>query len=90
MKSYGFEENFSIAFIDYYLGDGINATHLIKILKEQAVDTTIVVLSNSSSVREKIASNYFDYFVSKDNSTLPLCCLCLEQYIDNKFFIPLK
>ncbi len=89
IKSSEFSDSDSIAFIDYYLGNGINGTHIIKMLKELPVSTTIVLLSQSKSVREKLYQGVYDYFVLKDQSAPALCCLCLEQYLDNKFYIPL-
>lgn len=89
IKSSKFPGTDSIAFVDYYLGKGINGTHVIKILKELPVSTTIVLISQSKSVRGKIYEGTYDYFVLKDKSAPALCCLCLEQYLDNKFYVPL-
>jgi hypothetical protein len=90
IKSGVFASADSIAFIDYYLGDGINGTYIIKLLKEQSVSSTTVLMSGSKNVREKVPGRVYDYFVFKDTSAPALCCLCLEQYLDNKFFIPLE
>jgi hypothetical protein len=87
LKSQDFKDNYSIAFIDYYLGSGINGSHIIKILKEQSAETAIVLISQSKSVKEKVDPSSYDYFVPKDNSAAALCRLCLEQYLENKFFI---
>jgi hypothetical protein len=89
LKSRDFNDNYSIAFIDYYLGRGINGSHIIKMLKEQSAKTTIVLISQSKSVINRIDPSSYDYFVTKDNSTAALCRLCLEQYLENKLFIPL-
>ncbi len=89
IKSGDFVHSDSIAFIDYYLGNGINGTHIIKILKEQLFNTTIVLISQSKSVRGKVYPGIYDFFVLKDKSAPALCCLCLDQYLDNNFYIPL-
>jgi hypothetical protein len=89
IKSGSFEESHSIAFIDYYLGSGINGTHIIKMLKNRTLNSSVVLLSQSKGVMGKSIPVSYDYFVLKDESGPALCCLCLEQYIENKFSIPL-
>ncbi|MGB8490357.1 MAG: response regulator [Bacteroidales bacterium] len=89
IRSFDFGENDSIAFIDYYLGEGINGTHLIKVIKDQRLNTTVVLMSQSRDVKKKVDPGWYDYFVEKDKSAPALCCLYLEQYLENKFYIPL-
>ena len=79
----------SIIFIDYYLGDGINADHITKILKEINVDTTIVLLSQSKAIREKSNMLPYDYFVVKDHLAPALCSMYMRQFIENKFCVTL-
>ena len=86
IRSGKFADNESIAFIDYYLGTGINGTHIIKMLREQPVNATIVLISQSKSVREKVDQGMYDFFVLKDDTAPALCCLCFEQYLDNKVY----
>ena len=85
LKSKDFKDYYSVAFIDYYLGNGINGSHIRKILREQSADTAIVLISQSKSVKEKVNPSGYDYFVPKDSSAAALCRLCLEQYLENKF-----
>ncbi len=89
IKSRELECSDSIIFMDYYLGDGINAGHIIKILKDNNVDTTIVLLSQSKAVREKNNMLSYDYFVVKDHLAPALCSLYLRQFIENKFCVTL-
>lgn len=76
-------------FLDYYLADGINAGHVVKILKEHECDPLVVVLSQSKSVREKSSQLSFDYFVFKDRFAPALCGLYLQQYIEDKYSVSL-
>jgi DNA-binding response OmpR family regulator len=85
IKSNDLLQNDTIAFVDYYLGDGINGSHIIKMLKEQSKEVLVILLSQSRSVGQKQNQIKYDYFVAKDSSALALCCLYLEQYADNKF-----
>ena len=84
IKSHELEHNDTIAFVDYYMGNGINGAHIIKLLKEQNNDTVAVLLSQSKAVEEKNNLSHPDYIVMKDTSTPALCRLYLEQFIENK------
>ncbi len=89
LKSEGIECDDSIVFIDYYLGNGINAAHIIKLLKEYSCDTMVVLLSQSNTIKEKSKLVNCDYFVVKDSLAPALCCLYLRQYVENKYAITL-
>jgi hypothetical protein len=79
----------TILFVDYYLGNGINASHIISLLKEHNCDPMVVLLSQSKEVREKSNEFHFDYFVEKDNLAPALCSLYLKQFIENRFSVTL-
>ena len=79
----------TILFVDYYLGNGINASHIINLLKEHDCDPMVVLLSQSKEVREKSNEFHFDYFVEKDNLAPALCSLYLKQFIENRFSVTL-
>jgi len=81
--------DYTAVFIDYYLGDGINAGHVIKLLREQSCDAMVVLLSQSNSVKEKGTGIPYDYFVIKDKFAPALCGLYLQQYIENKYSVSL-
>jgi CheY-like chemotaxis protein len=85
IKSSELVRNDTIAFVDYYLGDGINGSHITKLLKEQSSDVMVILLSQSRAVGQRPNLAKYDYFVVKDSSALALCCLYLEQFVDNKF-----
>jgi len=89
IKSKEIECNESIVFIDYYLGDNINASHIINLLNEQGFDITLVLISQSKSVKEIASLLPYDYFVVKDNLAPAFCSLYLRQYIENKFSVTL-
>jgi hypothetical protein len=79
----------TIVFVDYYLGNGINASHIINVLKEQDCDPMVILLSQSKEVKEKSNEFHFDYFVEKDNLAPALCSLYLKQFIENRFSVTL-
>jgi CheY-like chemotaxis protein len=84
IKSRELENKDTIAFVDYYMGNGINGAHIIKLLKEQNHDAVTVLLSQSKAVEEKNNLNHPDYIVMKDTLAPALCRLYLEQFIENK------
>jgi hypothetical protein len=79
----------TIVFVAYYLGDDINAAHVIKMLKENSCDTMVVLLSQSIAVKEISNSIPYDYFVVKDHLAPAFCSLYLKQFIENKFSVTL-
>ena len=79
----------SAVFMDYYLGEGINASHVIKLMTELTDDSMVVLLSQSKTVREKIKQVPHDYFVVKDRFAPALCSLYMKQYIENKYSVSL-
>ena len=79
----------TIVFVDYYLGNNINASHIISLLKKHACDPMVILLSQSKEVKEKSNEFHFDYFVEKDNLAPALCSLYLKQFIENRFSVTL-
>jgi len=79
----------TIVFVDYYLGEGINGAHIIKLLKEHSCDAMVVLLSQSKAVKEKSRMIPYDYFVVKDHLAPALCSMYLKQFIENKFSVTL-
>jgi hypothetical protein len=79
----------TIVFVDYYLGNGINASHIINLLVERKCDPMVILLSQSKEVKEKSHEFHFDYFVEKDNLAPALCSLYLKQFIENRFSVTL-
>ncbi len=84
IKSRELENMDTIAFVDYYMGNGINGAHIIKLLKEQNHDTMTILLSQSKAIEEKNNLNHPDYIIRKDTMAPALCRLYLEQFIENK------
>jgi hypothetical protein len=78
-----------IVFLDYYLGNGLNAAHVIRLLEEQSCDPMVVLISQSKAIKEKNNLLKYDYFVVKDSLAPALCSLYLQQYIENKFSVTL-
>ena len=75
----------TIAFVDYYLGNGINGQHLIKLLINQNKAIKIVLMSQServigsSKTEDGETANYSRLI--KREYTPEICCLMLLQFI---------
>ena len=81
--------DYNAVFIDYFLGEGINADNVINKLKEKSCDAMIVLLSQSKELREKFDFVSYNYFVVKDRFAPSLCGLYLQQYIEDKYSVSL-
>jgi hypothetical protein len=77
----------TIVFVDYYLGEDINASQIIELLKEHSSNTMVVLMSQSKAVKDISNHVPYDYFVVKDHLAPALCSLYLKQYIENKFSV---
>lgn len=89
IKAGDLSTKYDAVFIDYYLGEGLNAGHVIKVLKEHSCEAMVILLSQSKSVREKLHTIPHDYFVVKDDFAPALCGLYLQQHIENKYSVSL-
>jgi len=85
IKSAEFIDDNVIAFVDYYMGNGITGSHIINLLKRQNVNAQAVLLSQSMNIAVKNTLSNHDFFVVKDTFAPALCRLYLDQYIENKF-----
>ena len=86
-KKYNNQNIISIAFVDYYLGDGINGKHLVNLLVERNKNIKIVLMSQSEKVIEKtnVPMSESNRFVKilKHEYTPDICCTIIENYISN-------
>jgi len=89
IKSNELECDYTAVFVDYHLGEGINAGHVIELIKEHSGDALVVLISQEQTVREKSDKVSYDYFVVKDKFAPALCGLYLQQYIENKYSVSL-
>lgn len=86
-KDYNFEPSITIAFVDYYLGDGINGKHLVNLLLERNKNMKIVLMSQSERIIEKTKipelENSRFVKILKHNYTPDVCSTIVENYINN-------
>ena len=78
-------EGSSIAFLDYYLGEGRDGIKLLNVFKEKNNEIKFVVLSQS----DQIVNKYMQYdqmdvdgnVIKKDIYAPDICCILLEDFI---------
>ncbi|MBN2481689.1 MAG: hypothetical protein JXB19_08120 [Bacteroidales bacterium] len=83
IKSSELAHNKTVAFIDFYIGHGINGAHIIRLLKRQNHNAKAVLISNSNNITGKDNLNIFDYFITKDAFAPSFCRVYLEHYLEN-------
>lgn len=86
-KNHNHKGQFTIAFVDYYLGQGINGQHLIKLLTKQGMVSKVVLMSQSGRVIGKpdlSLKKVADYSrVIKREYTPEICYLMLLHFCIN-------
>jgi CheY-like chemotaxis protein len=84
IRSKKFDGN-SIAFLDYYLGEGINGIPLLNVFKEKNNEIKFVVLSQSDQIVNKlIQDEQIDvdgHVIKKDMYAPDICCILLEDFL---------
>ncbi len=75
-----------IAFIDYYLDNGITAPEVIKKIQRQCPECNIIILSQFSSFRNSIVTilDGASEFIQKGMNTISKSCEIAEDIIDKR------
>lgn len=89
IKNKGPVNNDTIAFIDYYLGNGVNGVHILKLLKDHYKNLQVVLMSRLPQVKDKINNKVDEninlHFIVKDEYTPAVCRIFLENYLENLY-----
>jgi len=75
-----------IAFVDYYLGNGITGSDVLKKIKEKCWDCKVVIISQVKNVKTTgvaISEGAMD-FIFKDINALPKSCFIVEDIVDSR------
>jgi DNA-binding NtrC family response regulator len=78
------EPDTDIAFVDYYLGQGVTAKEIMQEIKKKCDHCEVVVLSQERSVKtahQTISDGAFE-FIYKDIYALPKSCFAVENIIN--------
>lgn len=76
-----------IAFVDYYLGNGVTGSDIIKKIKERCWECKVVIVSQARNIKTTflpVVDEAID-FVFKDMNALPQCCFLLENVVDSNY-----
>jgi len=76
----------TFVFLEYFGGNGISGSHLLKILNEQYAHAEVIFISQgkdsmADSFEQIDTKRVYDYVI-KDDYTPTLCRLLLEKYIE--------
>ena len=76
-----------IAFVDYYLENGITGSDMIQKIRERCWDCKVVIVSqirNIKTISIPLSDETID-FVFKDTNVLSKCCFILEDIVNSSF-----
>ncbi len=73
-----------IAFVDYYLGNGITGLEILKKIKEKCWDCKVIIISQARNIKTTVLSvtEGVADFIFKDNHALSKSCFILEEIIN--------
>lgn len=75
-----------LAFVDYYLGNGMTADKVLEKIKEQCRECQVVIISQVRNLKTSILTltkGALD-FIFKDLHALPTACFILEDMVNKK------
>lgn len=80
------ETDTDVAFVDYYLGDGVNAQQLLSRIFQRCEDCKVVVISQARNVRiSAVSLSHGAYaYIYKDRQALPRSCFLVEDIVNAK------
>lgn len=80
------KEDTAIAFVDYYLGNGITAIDILRKIRRKCVDCKVIVISQVRNIRMSAITltEGASEFLFKDAQVFPRACLILEDIINSR------
>lgn len=79
-----FKNDTDIAFIDYYLGNGITGFDVLKKIKQRGGDCKVIIMSQAKNIKTKatcVTEGVLE-FIFKDTRALPKSCFILEDVVE--------
>jgi DNA-binding NtrC family response regulator len=79
-----------IAFVDYYLENGVTGSDILKKIKEKCWDCKVIIISRVKSSKTSITaiSEGAMDFIFKDINALPKSCFIVEDIVDSRLAHP--
>jgi DNA-binding NtrC family response regulator len=80
------DEETDIAFVDFYLGNGITAVDILEKFKQKCKDCKVIVISQVRNMKTSImtlAKGALD-FIFKDLNALAKACFLVEELVNQK------
>ena len=81
------KEDIDIAFVDYYLGEGVTGSDMIKQIKKQCKNCKVIIISKARNVKTTLdtVSEGAMAFIYKDKNALARACFFVDHIASNKF-----
>lgn len=80
------KDDVDIAFVDYYLGNGITGADILTKIKQRCRNCKVVIISQIKNIRTTaltLAQGAVE-FIFKDNSALPRACFFVEDLVNSR------
>lgn len=80
------KEDIDIAFVDYYLGNGVTGAQILKQVRKIAKNCKVIIISQSESVKASLLTlkEGAKDFIHKDRDALLKSCLIVEEVLNEK------
>ena len=77
-------EDTDVAFVDFYLGNGVNAQQLLDRILKRCPECKVVVISQGRNVRiSAVSLSHGAYaYIHKDRQALPRSCFLVEDIVN--------
>lgn len=80
------KNNTDIAFVDYYLGNGVTGFDVLKKIRQKCWDCKVIIISQAKNLKTKaisVSEGVMD-FIFKDVNALPRSCFILEDIVNSR------
>lgn len=81
-----------MAFVDYYLGNGVTGSDVMKQIKQRSKNCKVIILSQTYSIKTamKTITEGAVEFILKDKLALSKCCFLVDDFVKGKLTTPLS
>lgn len=80
------KEDTDIAIVDYYLGESMNASDILKVIKEKCRNCKVIIISQFKNLKTyyQTLNEGAYHFIFKDNKALSNSCFIIEDIINER------
>lgn len=80
------KDDINIAFVDYYLGNGVTGSDVMRKIKQRSRNCKVIILSQTYSIKTalKTITEGAVEFILKDKLALSKCCFLVDDFVKGK------